>query len=171
MMRTLNDIPEELREPVDADWTPARGLRKAVLWTTPTCLFLAAAVGGVTYFVPALTLHWLLAFVLGFAVSAVLFFVVHTAAGMVGASCTLLAILASAVVFFAKYAAFTVLIAHQGGVPWSFADVFNPFGFLLLNFSSWIGLCIAVAMCKDGDGIVGDLAAFLMVNPFTGRRV
>ena len=169
-MRTINDIPDYLREPEKKGWTPGQGLLRGTVYTLIVAALLGAILCTVTYYVPQLTCHWLLNIASGFLITWVLFVVMYRAAGMASNTGALVVILWACLILVAKYLALLMhlLNAAPGRGPlWSSFDAAEM---AAVSYPAWIGVLLAAFMCKDGDSTLHELADLVMINPLIGRR-
>jgi hypothetical protein len=171
-MTTLNDIPDDLKEPQQPDdWTAARGLVTGSLCVAIAVTILATAAYWVTRSVPLLTGYWLLAIGEGFVVTWILFALMHKNAGVVWDVQIPIVLAGAACVVAARYLGYLEFIAVRQEPPVSAWSLFRPSEFLLLHLTTWFGAALATLACKDGDGIASAMADLAMTNPLTGRRV
>lgn len=167
-----------LNEPIDYDrrrrpaWTPQLGLRRAAAWGGLTAVLLAVVLAPLAAKASPMVLPLWTRIPLAFGVIWVLFKVVQRAAGMVGPSCSALAVGLGALVLLSNHVIFAT-----AGVPtaiedadWWFALVslvgqiieptddlfigpgwFHPLVLLLVNLVPLLfGGGIAMALCRQG---------------------
>ena len=111
----------EVRDDVtieDAPWSPAGGLLRAGVWGVMTATGLAALTCVAAWYAPLATTHLFLRTFLTFVIAAVLFAVVQRRAGMVGAACTTMALVLTALVLVSHHVVFAI---H--GVPTNRVDL------------------------------------------------
>ena len=167
----------EALEPEVDDWTPGRGLIKGTIWTVATSVVLGAVLCTITYYVGPLTLRGLLNIAWAFAITWVLFVVMHRTAGMTSLPGTLIVVLLALLLFGARYLFWWMYVLELEGVRVSVfylfhpSVVFEPRVTIFIHLPACAGIVLATAMCKDGDSILSEIADRLMRNPLTGGRV
>jgi hypothetical protein len=159
-VRTLNDIPEHLREPAKPTWTPRRGLIRGTVWTAVTALTLGAILCGVTHVAAPVTTHWLLSMAWACAITWLLFAVMHKASGMVCWSCTLIVLVCACLILVARQLTLLGLVTAVPGETGSAGSVLQMCRFLLINGPAWVGMSAAAFICHDGDSSPRDLIDF-----------
>lgn len=170
-MRTLNDIPDYLREPEQAPLTFWQGLRRGAIFTLLVSCVIAIGMGGVGYLVPVLVCHLVLNFAWGFFITFTLFGVMHKSARMVDRWCAAVVVVCATLPLMASYVCTVMHLAAAS--EQSFATVWPAnaaVGAVGSNLPALFGTIVAAALCKDGEFSLLDLADILMINPLTGRR-
>ncbi len=170
-MRTLNNIPDYLREPDQPEWTPAGARVHGAICTAVAAVILATALGLVSFNAPVLTRQLLLNFVCGFMCTYILFSVMHCTARIICPWCAIIVV--ACVVFVLSINHFAVLL-HDAQAPGAQVSVWSSFGFpdmVFRNAPALVGTATAAWLCRDGDFTISDLLDLLMINPLTGRRV
>ena len=167
-MVSLNDIPEHLRGSRDDEPTPERELVIGAVATVVVAGLAGVGQGALAYYVPVLTYHWLLNLVWGFSITWILFSVMHGVSRQV--SEWALAVVLPCTVLIAMLRIPVSLIPLAAESKCSVWALFNWDQLVGLCLSYWIGAGVATVLCRNGEYTVADLAEWLMINPFTGRR-
>lgn len=154
------DAEEGLRHD---DWTPGRGLLRGFVIVLIVALVLSAVQGLLAYYVPRLTTHWLLNAFGCFVMTWILFATMHRASGQVGWVITLLVVVLACLVIASKHVVLAqhgILTRHgelSAGWQW-----LHPLIIYTTNFTGWIAVVAATAMCRKGDSILLDVSKALM---------
>lgn len=151
-------------------WTPARGIARGVAIGSIVATVLALILGGVASVAPLLIIQALVRVPIGFVVAYVLFSTVHSAAGMVGWACTLIAVVLSVAVLFSNHVVFALngipTTAGQSATGW--AAWFHPAVLALVNLFGFVGIA-GCALLSHG-GVPGpDLIGGILSQPVGGR--
>jgi hypothetical protein len=158
----MNEQPDPSQEDT---WSPARGLRRALVWGLMWAAALSVATGALACFFPPLIQNALLRAFLAFLICWVLFEVVQRSAGMAGWPCTALAVALCGGVLLSHHAvwmwhgAWTTKSGLVGGPIW-----FDPGVLLWLNLTALIGIGGCALIRHDGSG---DLRS--LVDIFSSR--
>ncbi len=89
----LEPLPDDEIQREEDEWSPWIGIVRAVIWGIPAALLCASVTGVLAWYTPWLILNFWLRCALGFFLTAILFAVVHRAAGMASLFCTVLVVL------------------------------------------------------------------------------
>ncbi len=139
------------------DWTPERGIRRALAWGVLAALVCGAVLNVPVFGLPPATLQWPFRLAFAFAVTWVLFRVVHRAAGMAGTFCTTLVVVLSLLVMLSQY---VVLAMHD-------ESVLDP-AILCISFvPTLIGVGFCAWLCHHGGD---DLSIITDIFRFWPRR-
>lgn len=140
-------------EPV-IEWTPGRGLRRAILLGGFWSIVAAALLAVIAWFAPALLFNALLRAFVAFGVAWLLFGIVQSAAGMVGGWCSFIAGTFSLAVMVSNHFVWAIHgapIGDTGETLVGFAEWFNPAALLVLNLWSAIGIGACALICHNGQ--------------------
>jgi hypothetical protein len=147
------------------DWSPAIGMRRAVLRACVVALIIGASLFPVDVYLPAVLLNFWIRLAVSFGTAWILFRVVQGAAGMVGWPCTALAVGLSLLVLLSNHVAFAVFgVPTRAGVVYGWTWL-HPATLLGCNVSSLIGVTFCAVMCHSGAAIGGTIVDLLMQNP------
>jgi hypothetical protein len=137
----------------NTEWTPFRGLMRATVAALVTSAVLSACFFGIIAVAPVIPLNVLLRVVLAFAVTWLVFAVVHASAGMVGWACTTIAVSCAFAVMLSNHAAWAVLgcpAIGQPGVVTGWSLWFDPEVMLIPSVVAAIGVGFGAALCHSG---------------------
>ena len=164
-MGTLNDIPPYLQEVKTNNWSPKRGLVKAVIYTMLMAFFLSTLLCSLEWLEPGSTIirrrefpsrafigSAILALVIGVLITKILFTTAHHASGMVGILGNYIAFLA-VMVICSKHIVFAIngvdlTSGFCKGWVWLY-----PKTIFLRNLTAWFGIGVGVYIFKDGNSI------------------
>jgi hypothetical protein len=170
MMGTLNEpLGWQDEDDKHGDWTPAIGLRRAVVYGLITSLLLVGILSLLAWLAPAFFSALWLRVAVGFAVAWALFGVVQRAAGMVGWLCTGLAVGLAALTLILPDT--LALLAGANGAAQDDLAV-GEVVLLVLTYRalpSLIGILICAVLCHNGAGIGALVSDVLMRNPLWPR--
>lgn len=149
----------------ETEWTPARGLLRALAWGILVAVLLAILLSIVAWYAPTLLVNWLLRAFIALLVTWVLFSVIHGAAGMVGWPCTWMAIGLALLVMLSNH-----LVFAWNGVPTTKGTLAGPLWLdptvmLIQNLSTLIGVVGCAALRHSGGADWQTLRDLLMFNP------
>ena len=166
-MVLLNDPPDwEEYLAKEKEWTPAIGLRRAVLWGGLTAAILAAVAGFLSCAAPPLVIVIYYRVAFGFVTMWIIIGVVQRSAGMVGWSCTGVAVGLSLLVFLVERAVIATF-AIGSFSPWDVSRIWDyPWETMLLMLPLVGGMVGAGAICHGGNATVNDVVDVVMRNPF-----
>jgi len=166
-MRTLNDMPDYLKEEAGEDWSPARGLLRGIIWATVATLALGAlfALAG-SLARPVFLIVWT-AVPIGLVIANISTAVTQRAAGMAGVACTAVAGASVGLVVLATQVAVMASYGDRAGAVGPGA--FSGQAFLSL-LPLWLSAGAGVLLFRNGDGVFQLLEDFGMINPLTGRK-
>ncbi|MBU0638592.1 MAG: hypothetical protein KKB50_06985 [Planctomycetes bacterium] len=171
-MKTLNDPLgwDDQDDQDDEDWTPAKGMLRAAAFGVPTAVLLAGLTMLGAYYVPVLFLNMLLRTALAFAIAWILFGVVQRSAGMVGYSCTALAIVLTLLVLCSHNVVFALHGIGTVSTTTANWEWLHPFALLAVNIVPLIGVIACALMRHSGAGGDNVLAEILNMGIFVSRR-
>jgi hypothetical protein len=159
-----HDELDPIREgETEAEWTPGRGLLRALAWGGMACAVLLLLLDVLAWFAPLIVSNWWLRAAISFLVAVLLFAVVHRAAGMAGAACTGLVIGFCIVILLSQHFVFdvhgvlTARAVRVGGKIW-----LNPPVLFTVNVPALIGIALSVAFCHGGGTIARSISEILM---------
>lgn len=164
-MGTLNEIPENLQDGRGASWTPGRGLLRGLQWTGVVTVVLAGVLCAVTGISPVITtIPWHVSVkmaiimgawqaILGFIIAAIMFACMHRFSGLVGTACNIAVVVFTIAVFAAKNLVLASLEVDWGPPTIQAWAWMHPLHIFTTNAGAWLGVAIAVVMCKDGDSL------------------
>ncbi|MCP3903529.1 MAG: hypothetical protein GY715_07815 [Planctomycetes bacterium] len=138
---------------MQSDWTPLRGLVRAAIAGSLAAFVLSAISFCVIAVAPTLFFYAILRVTIALIVTWILFGVVHNAAGMVGAACSVLAVILVTTVMLSHHAAWSVFGAPLSGEPelvrgWAFW--FSPGVLIGANLFAAIGVGFGTVLCHSG---------------------
>lgn len=153
------------RAAAETEWTPARGLLRALAWGVLVAVLVAILLSMIAWYAPTLLVNWLLRAFIALLVAWVLFSVIHGAAGMVGWPCTLMVIVLALLVMLSNHVVFA-----WNGVPTTKGTLAGPLWLdptvlLIQNLSTLIGVGGCAALRHSGGADWKTLRDLLMFNP------
>lgn len=169
-MAALNEPTGWQPDPVPSDWSPARGLWRGAVTGMAVAVVLALVSGVVAALAPLIVINAYLRLAGAFFLTLILLTSVQRGAGMVGWSCTGLAVGQALLVLFSNHLCFAVF-GVQGreqvlhGWMW-----LSPPVLLVVNGLAFVGVGFGAALGHRGGVFLETVVDLLMTNPLTGRR-
>ncbi len=136
------------------EWTPGRGLRRAIMLGALWSIVLAALLAVIAWLAPIILLNAVVRAFVAFGIAWLLFGVVQDAAGMVGGWCTFIAVALSLATMVSNHLVWAI---HGGPIDECGETIiglsvwFHPAALILVNLASAIGIGACALMCHHGQ--------------------
>ncbi len=145
----------------ESEWSEWRGLASGAVWGLAAAIVIAWLSCSLASYAPHMILNFWLRMAFGFLCAALLFSVVHWAAGMAGPACTAIVVVLTLAVLLSHSVIFALEgVTTRSGVV-SGWEWLRPEALAIVNISSAIGIVFAVLLYREGGSIASNIVDVL----------